>query len=41
MVNRSWGPALYVLNAALLISHQLDSAYLQAWELFHIPAAPR
>jgi uncharacterized protein DUF6713 len=29
--------SLYVLNAALLITHQIDSAYWREWELFRIP----
>jgi hypothetical protein len=28
---------LYVLNAAVLITHEIDSAYWREWELFGIP----
>jgi hypothetical protein len=28
---------LYVLNAALLITHEIDSAYWHEWELLHLP----
>jgi len=28
---------LYVLNAAVLITHEIDSAYWREWELFDIP----
>jgi hypothetical protein len=32
---------LYVLNFALLFTHQIDSAYWKEWELFHIPGGPQ
>lgn len=28
---------LYLLNAAVLITHEIDSAYWQEWELFGLP----
>lgn len=28
---------LYILNAALLITHEIDSAYWEEWDLFGIP----
>jgi hypothetical protein len=28
---------LYLLNATLLIIHEIDSAYWQEWKLFHLP----
>src|SRR5512135_3499934 len=28
---------LYLLNAAVLITHEIDSAYWHEWELFNIP----
>jgi hypothetical protein len=28
---------LYLINSALLILHEMDSAYWKEWELFHIP----
>lgn len=28
---------LYLLNATVLISHEIDSAYWHEWQLFHIP----
>ena len=27
----------YLVNAVLLINHEIDSAYWQEWELFHLP----
>lgn len=32
-----WNEILYLLNAALLISHEIDSAYWEEWSLFGIP----
>ncbi len=32
-----WNEILYLLNAALLISHEIDSAYWEEWVLFGIP----
>ena len=32
-----WGVNLYVLNFALLFTHQIDSAYWREWDLFHLP----
>ena len=31
------GADLYLLNLALLLTHQIDSAYWREWELFHLP----
>ena len=28
---------VYLVNAVLLINHEIDSAYWQEWELFHLP----
>lgn len=28
---------LYLANATVLISHEIDSAYWHEWELFHLP----
>ena len=28
---------LYLLNSALLTTHEIDSAYWHEWELFHLP----
>ena len=28
---------LYLVNTALLIAHEIDSAYWHEWELFHLP----
>ena len=28
---------LYLINATLLIIHEIDSAYWKEWELFHLP----
>ena len=28
---------LFLLNATVLITHQIDAAYWHEWELFHIP----
>lgn len=28
---------LYLLNATLLICHEIDSAYWHEWQLFHLP----
>jgi hypothetical protein len=28
---------LYLANTALLIAHEIDSAYWHEWELFHLP----
>ena len=33
--------SLYVLNVALLFTHQIDAAYWKEWELFHIPGGPQ
>ena len=32
---------LYMINATLLISHEIDSAYWQEWKLFRIPGGIR
>lgn len=28
---------LYLINAVLLINHEIDSAYWEEWNLFHLP----
>ena len=33
----AWTENLYLLNAALLFTHEIDSAYWEEWELFGIP----
>jgi hypothetical protein len=30
----------YLVNATLLICHEIDSAHWREWELFHIPGGP-
>ena len=37
MTTDVWGAELYLLNLALLLTHQIDSAYWREWELFHLP----
>lgn len=37
MDKRTWGINLYLLNFALLFTHEIDSAYWKEWELFGIP----
>ncbi|TAK64605.1 MAG: hypothetical protein EPO22_05620 [Dehalococcoidia bacterium] len=34
-------PALYAIVLALLLTHQIDSAYWKEWELLHIPGGPQ
>lgn len=34
---RRIGAQLYLLNASLLITLEIDSAYWREWELFHLP----
>ena len=31
---------VYLVNATLLICHEIDSAFWREWELFHIPGGP-
>jgi hypothetical protein len=31
---------VYLLNATLVICHEIDSAYWQEWQLFHLPGGP-
>jgi hypothetical protein len=31
---------LYLVNAALLTVHEIDSAYWREWDLFHLPGGP-
>ncbi len=33
----SWAANLYLLNFALLFSHEIDSAFWKEWDLFGIP----
>jgi len=35
-----WLLWLYLLNATLLVSHEIDSAYWQEWKLFDLPGGP-
>lgn len=37
MTKKTWHINLYLLNAALLLSHEIDSAFWREWELFGIP----
>ena len=37
MSTRTAGVWLYLLNCALLFSHEIDSAYWQEWDLFGLP----
>ena len=37
MDKRTWNMNLYLLNFALLFTHEIDSAYWKEWELFRIP----
>lgn len=32
-----WNTGLYLLNFALLFTHEIDSAFWKEWELFGIP----
>ncbi|MEW5725170.1 MAG: DUF6713 family protein [Thermodesulfobacteriota bacterium] len=32
-----WLVWLYIINATLLINHEIDSAYWKEWELFRLP----
>ncbi len=29
--------AVFLINAAVLVTHQIDAAYWHEWELFHLP----
>ena len=33
----SWSATLYLLNCALLFTHEIDSAFWKEWDLFGIP----
>ena len=37
MNKSSWVTNLYLLNSALLFSHEIDSAFWKEWDLFGIP----
>ncbi len=37
MDKRTWGINLYLLNFALLFTHEIDSAYWKEWELVGMP----
>jgi Family of unknown function (DUF6713) len=37
MALEPWPVTLYLVNFALLFTHQVDSAYWREWELFHMP----
>lgn len=30
-------PLIFLLNATVLITHQIDAAFWQEWQLFHLP----
>ena len=32
-----WIVTLYILNTALLFTHQVEAGYWKEWELFHLP----
>ena len=34
---KSWNKNLYIINFALLFTHEIDSAFWKEWELFHLP----
>jgi hypothetical protein len=34
---RTWQSALYLLNSALLVTHEIDSAFWHEWDLFGLP----
>jgi len=36
----NWLLILYIINATLLIVHEIDSAYWQEWKLFRLPGGP-
>jgi len=37
MKKTNWSINLYLLNAALLFTHEIDSAFWKEWDLFGIP----
>jgi len=37
---QNWLIILYLVNATLLIVHEIDSAYWQEWKLFRLPGGP-
>lgn len=37
MHKTNWNTNLYLLNFALLFTHEIDSAYWKEWDLFGIP----
>ena len=37
MKKTNWSANLYLLNAALLFTHEIDSAFWKEWDLFGIP----
>jgi uncharacterized protein DUF6713 len=37
MNQRDWLARLYVLNSALLFTHEIDSGFWREWELFRLP----
>jgi hypothetical protein len=37
MKKKTWNINLYILNFALLFSHEIDSAFWREWDLFGIP----
>ncbi len=37
MTRAAWTANLYLMNCALLFTHEIDSAFWREWELFRIP----
>jgi hypothetical protein len=37
MNTTQWNKNLYLINFALLFTHEIDSAFWKEWELFHLP----
>jgi hypothetical protein len=37
MFNKNFTDPLYLLNLTLLAAHEIDSAYWEVWNLFHLP----
>jgi len=36
-ISKNWNVNLYLLNLALLITHEIDSAFWKEWNLFGLP----
>ena len=37
--DRDWIARLYLLNAALFVTHEIDSGFWREWELFRLPGS--